>query len=110
MSFPINFFPGARPNNTRPEYVVVANQAAKRFAKEALKEPMSKSVNRLKQILLHNKSQPKKEELISVLNANNVLSPGSETYLWNANSRTFQKFVDSLRFEIRFNSNNGPYS
>lgn len=96
--YPVVFKPGALPNSTRPKHIVFANQLAKKIVRNALKEPSKKSAKVMKQFwkTIHSK-QINKNNLIVVLKTNNMLNRDCERYVSNANARTFQAFVNSLR-------------
>lgn len=94
-----NFFHGARPNSRRPGYIVLANQLAKRLTTKALQGPIKDSAKMVKRVWQET-NKPNKDGLIAVLNANNVLHPDGERYIRQANGRTFQAFVTSLRTNL----------
>lgn len=96
--YPVMFKPGAMPNSTRPKHIVFVNQLAKKLVRNTLKEPTKKSANMVKKFwkAIHSK-QISKDNLIAVLKTNHLSNRDCERYVSNANTRTFQAFVNSLR-------------
>lgn len=96
------FKPGGMPNDRLPKHIVFANRLLKKVARDALKDPMNKSAKALKQIIQpRTNNETTKADFLRLLRKHNLLTEPYLKYVSNANARTLQAHLKSIKEKSR---------